>query len=438
MRSSGKSASASLSPGTIVGHYVLQQQIGAGSGGVVYRAFDHRLQRAIALKILDPSLLGEETTWALAVSEARAAGSLAHPNICAVFDVVEEDGRVCLAMELVEGRSLHSAIPGHGLPYDATVRYGAQIASALAHAHDKGVCHGDVSARNVMLTLDDRVKVLDFGLARLLSRSNSPAEPSEGARRDLQQLGILLCQMATGVFPAQALDVLVGTAAPSAILQSSPVAALPKRLGSIVARCLESDPTRSYQRAQQTAADLEDELRLACMSPAPPARTPAKRNVAIGAALLLAALLVFIPLWVRDSHTMGTTHTTARPLQQATAKKLPELAPGATAGAVVHHTSKPVRKAPEKKQVAQVPEATGPPLAHHTAGRIQEAAAKKPPEQKAGIAGIPDVKVWVNTESKVYHCSTSRLYGKTDQGKYMTQAQARAAGYRPAFGKPCR
>ncbi len=438
MRSSGKSAPASLSPGTIVGHYVVQQQIGAGSGGVVYRVFDHRLQRAVALKILDPSLLGEETTWALAVSEARAAGSLAHPNICAVFDVVEEDERVCLAMELVEGRSLHSAIPGHGLPYDATVRYGAQIASALAHAHDKGVCHGDVSARNVMLTLDDRVKVLDFGLARLLSISNSPAEPSEGARRDLQQLGILLCQMATGVFPAQALDVLVGTAAPSAILQSSPVAALPKGLRSIIARCLETDPARSYQRAQQAAADLEDELQLAHAHPAQPARTSTRRNVAIVAALLLAALLVFIPFWIRNSHAIGAAHNPATSLPQTAAKKHPEPAPNAPAGAVVHHTSKPVHEAPEKEQLAQAPEAAGPPFAHPSADRIQARAAKKTPGRKSGVAGMPDVKVWVNTESKVYHCSASRFYGKTDKGKYMTQAQARAAGYRPAFGKPCR
>jgi len=417
---------------------VVQQQIGAGSGGVVYRVFDHRLQRPVALKILDPSLLGEETTWALAVSEARAAGSLAHANICAVFDVVEEDDRVYLAMELVEGRSLHAAIPGHGLPYDATVRYGAQMASALAHAHDKGVCHGDVSARNVMITLDDHVKVLDFGLARLLSMSNSPAEPTEGARRDLQQLGILLCQMATGVFPAQALDVLVGTAAPSAVLQSSPVAALPKGLRSVIARCLEKDPVHAYQRAQQTAADLEVELQLARMRPAPPARTPARRNVAIGAALLLATLLVFIPSWMKKIHATGATHTTASSLQQAAAVKHPQPTPDAVDGAVVHQISKPVHIAPEKKQLAQAPEAAGPNLAHPTADRIQETATRKSPEQKTGVAGMPDVKVWVNTESEVYHCSTSGFYGKTNKGKYMTQAQARAAGYRPAFGKPCR
>ena len=408
---SSKNPTASLSPGTIVGHYVVQQQIGAGSGGVVYRAFDHRLQRAVALKILDPSLLGEETTWALAVSEARAAGSLAHPGICTVFDVLEEDDRVCLAMELVEGRSLHAAIPGHGLPYDATVRYGAQIASALAHAHDKGICHGDVSARNVRLTLDDRVKVLDFGLARLLAKSNSPAVPSEGARRDIQQLGILLCEMATGVFPTQALDVLVGTAPPSAIMESPAVAALPKGLRSIIARCLDTDPARSYQRAQQTAADLEDEVRLAGMRPAVPSRTLTWRRAVLGAAvLLLAALLAFIPLWVRQSHSSRATPPTAKVSEAASAEKNP----------------------------APKPAATTNPVAIQTANHIQETAGKSHPAQRPGVTTRPDPKVWVNTKTNVYHCSTSRFYGKTQQGKYMTQAQARAAGYHPAHERPCR
>jgi serine/threonine protein kinase len=407
---SRKSAPASLSPGKIVGHYVVQQQIGAGSGGVVYRAFDHRLQRAVALKVLDPSLLGEETTWALAISEARAAGSLAHPNICTVFDVLEEDDRVCLAMELVEGRSLHAAIPGHGLPCEATLRYGAQIASALAHAHDKGVCHGDVSARNVMLTLDDRVKVLDFGLARLLSNSNSPNEPAEGARRDLQQLGILLCQMATGVFPTEALDVLVGTAPPSAILESFAVTALPKGLRSVIILCLETDPARSYQRAQQTAADLEDELQLSDGRLVGHSRLLTWRKAALGAAaLLLAALMIFIPHWVRDAHSVSATPAAAKASEDASSGK--------------NSSPKPV--------------ATAKPETTHAASHIQEAAAKSHPAQRPPVPAIPNPKVWVNTKTNIYHCASSRFYGKTDQGKYMTQAQAQAAGYRPAQGKVC-
>ncbi|MEJ2007393.1 MAG: protein kinase [Acidobacteriota bacterium] len=411
VRSSSKSASEPLSLGSIVGHYVVQQQIGAGSGGVVYRAFDHRLQRAVALKILDLCLLGEDATWAQAVSEARAVGSLAHPNICAVFDVEEEDEHVYLAMELVEGRSLHTAIPGHGLACEATMRYGAQIASALAHAHDKGVCHGDVSARNVMLTLDDRVKVLDFGLARLLAKSNSPAEPSEGARRDLQQLGILLCQMATGVFPPRALDVLLGTAPPSAVLESAPFASLPEGLRSVIARCLDPDPARSYQRAQQATADLEDGVQLARMRPAGPARAFRWRGAALAAAaLLIAALLVIVPRSVRKAPEGVAARGTASPLQEAPAKPLPAHRPTVVARPDVHHTAKPVQAAPAKPHPARAP----------------------------GSAANPDARVWANTKSKVYHCSNSALYGKTQHGRYMTQAQARAAGYHPARNELCR
>jgi eukaryotic-like serine/threonine-protein kinase len=409
VRLSGKSGSESLSAGTIVGHYVIQQQLGAGSGGVVYRSFDHRLQRAVAVKVLDPCLLGEETTWALAVSEARAAASLAHPNICTVFDVEEEDGRVFLATELVEGRSLHAAIPGHGLPYDATLRYGAQIASALAHAHDKGVCHGDVSARNVMLTFDDRVKVLDFGLAQLLSKSRSPAEPAEGARRDLQQLGILLCQMATGVFPPQALDVLVGTAPTSAILESAPILALPKRLQSIIARCMETDPAHSYQRAQQTAADLEDEFQLVRTRPVRRARSQARRYVTIAAALLFTALLAVIAFRVRNSPPPEATQITAKPL----------------------------RETPANPRPAQQQDAAATSAAHHTAKPMQKPAPTTNPALQPGAMGSPNARVWANIKTKVYHCSTSGFYGKTEQGKYMTQQQAWAAGYRPSRARFC-
>ena len=365
----------------MIGHYVVQQQIGAGSGGVVYRALDHRLQRAVAVKVLDPCPPGTDANWALAASEARAAGALAHPNICTVFDVEEEEGRVYLAMELVEGRSLHAAIPGRGLRSDAAARYGAQIALALGHAHDKGVCHGDVSARNVMLTLDDRVKVLDFGLARLLARSSSPDVPSEGARRDLQQLGVLLCQIATGVFPPQAFDVVNGAAPPSAILQSAPVAALPRGLRSIIARCLEPDPSSAYQRAQQAADDLEAEAQAARKRLPGPAGTINWRKIALSvAALLLAALLIIVPLSIRKDGASGAG--AAHPAQQAPAKTL------------------------------------------HAA--------------KAASNGRPDAQVWANIKSKIYHCHGSALFGKTLKGKYMTQQQALAAGYRPARNEYCR
>ena len=383
MRSSSKNASGTLSPGTLLGHYLIQQQIGAGSGGVVYRGFDQRLKRAVAIKVLDPSLQGD-ATWALAINEARSAGALAHPNICTVFDVEEEDGQVYLAMELVEGRSLGSALPGHGLACAEAARYGAQIASALAHAHEKGVCHGDVSARNVMLTADGCVKVLDFGLAGIVARSGSPAVPSEGVRRDLQQFGILLCQMTTGIFPLQALDVLVATAPPSVILDSPPVAALPEGMRSVIARCLDPDPLRSYQRAQQVMADLEAHAQPArAPTPDHPRRLSWRRAaVATAAGFLLAAIVAVLPLSVWSAHKRAAAHGAAAVVPQTPATDLP----------------------------AQDPPATG----------------------------RPDAKVWANTNSKIYHCSGTALFGKTLKGKFMTQQQALAAGYRPAREDYCK
>jgi hypothetical protein len=355
-----------LPPGSVVGHYIIQQEIGAGSGGVVYRALDHRLQRAIAVKILDARSQEADTAWALALREARAAA-----------------GQFFIAMELVEGRTLLAAIPGHGLAHDAVLHYGAQIASALAHAHEKGFYHGDLSSKNVMVTFDDQVKVTDFGFAGLLSKTASPAEPPEGVRRDLQQLGILLCQMATGEYPPGALDVLAAKAPPSAILESGPVKALSHGLRRVIARCLETNSARSYQRAQQAAADLESET----AKGAPPnfvagPFTISRRNALISVVVLaIVALLVVVLVWAE-------------------------------------HMRKPGPSAPPAVSVHQIPEKPRP---------VQEPAALI----------NPNVEVWVNTTSDVYHCADSRLYGKTEKGKYMTQGQARTAGYRPARGKLC-
>jgi aminoglycoside phosphotransferase len=371
LRPSGSNALKPLSPGALLGHYVVQQQIGAGSGGVVYRALDQRLRRAVAVKVLDPSQ-APHGTWAAAMQEARAAALLAHANICTVFDVGEEEGQAYLATELVEGRSLDAALPGHGLNCNTAARYGAQIASALAHAHEKGVCHGDVSARNVMLTTDDRVKVLDFGLAWLGAKSISPALPSNPVRRDLQQLGILLCLMTTGIFPPRALDVLSANSPPSAILESQPVAALPQGMRSVISRCLDSDPSRGYQRAKQAAADLEAQALTGN------ARAAKWRGVALSAAgaLLLAALIGIYPLAVWKAHARGAASGMAIAVPADRAGRAPSKAPRRT--------------------------------------------------------GRPEVRVWVNTRSKVYHCSSSALYGKTLEGKFMTQQQALAAGDHPA------
>ena len=134
--------------------------------GVVYRAFDEELQRTIAIK-----LVGRDTGTPAAdrlrlVEEARAASGLNHPHICTVYQTGEIDGQPFIAMEYVEGHPLSELIPVGGLPLSSVVRYGVQIADALAHAHSRGVVHRDLKTPNVVVTPDGRAKVLDFGLAR--------------------------------------------------------------------------------------------------------------------------------------------------------------------------------------------------------------------------------------------------------------------------------
>jgi serine/threonine protein kinase len=136
--------------------------------GEVYRARDPRLEREVALKVLPAETLTDETARARLLREARMAAKLNHPHICTIHEVGESDGQVYIAMELVEGRPLDAILVGGALPVEQAVRYGAQVADALAHAHERGVVHRDLKSGNVVITPEGRAKVLDFGLAKQL------------------------------------------------------------------------------------------------------------------------------------------------------------------------------------------------------------------------------------------------------------------------------
>src|SRR5262249_6517163 len=127
---------------------------------------DDRLGRDIALKILPASLTADAEARARLTREARTAATLSHPHVCTVFEVGEAEGHVYLTMELVEGESLSQRIKGGALPIEQVLDYGAQIAAALAHAHDRRVIHRDLKGSNVVITSEGHVKVLDFGLAK--------------------------------------------------------------------------------------------------------------------------------------------------------------------------------------------------------------------------------------------------------------------------------
>jgi len=276
-----RSPVAMAMPGHVIGHYHVERAIGAGGMGEVYLARDLELGRTVAIKM---ALGGNADAHSRLKREAQHASQLNHPNICTIHEVGVVDGRPFIVMELVEGERLSDVIQPGGLPADDVVRYGAQMASALAHAHQNGVIHRDLKSANVMLTADGRVKMLDFGLARRhsaehlkdlsLSRESLTDEEiaagtlscmapellrggTADARSDIWALGVLLYEMAAGKRPFSG---ATGFELSGAILHEPP-APLPEHVSPVlkdaVLRCLEKDPEKRYQRAGDVRVALE-------------------------------------------------------------------------------------------------------------------------------------------------------------------------------------
>ena len=156
----------SLLPGSRLGDYEIVAPLGTGGMGTVYRARDLRLKRDVALKILRTSAPAEQSARDL-LQEARHAARLNHPNVCTIYEVEETGATPFIAMEHVPGRPLSSVIASGGLPSEVTAAYGAQMADAIAHAHEHGIIHRDIKSANVIVGPAGRVKVLDFGIACL-------------------------------------------------------------------------------------------------------------------------------------------------------------------------------------------------------------------------------------------------------------------------------
>ena len=152
--------------GQMLGHCRVVAKIGEGGMGVVYRAYDEVLHRDVAVKVVNKDARLDSSGGQRLLHEARASSALAHPNICTIHEVGETEGEFYIVMELVEGKSLHAMCADTGLPPESVLRYGVQIASALARAHDRGIVHRDLKTANIVVTSDGLVKVLDFGLAK--------------------------------------------------------------------------------------------------------------------------------------------------------------------------------------------------------------------------------------------------------------------------------
>jgi eukaryotic-like serine/threonine-protein kinase len=297
--------------GRVIGRYEIGQLLGVGGMGEVYAAKDLELGRAVAIKF---GIASDADTHARLKREAQHASRLNHPNICTIHEVGIHHNQPFIVMELVEGEPLSHLIPSGGLPIEDVVRYGTQIADALTHAHLAGLTHRDLKSANVLITRDGWPKVLDFGLARALSRaslddlSQSRAsitaagviagtlsvmapeilrgEPAD-ERSDIWSLGVLLYELTSGEKPFRG---ATGFELSGAILHAPPAPLLervPEYLARIIYRCLEKDPGARYQNAGDIRAAL------AAQSNGPPqerrVRTPAStyRIPIVVAAILL-------------------------------------------------------------------------------------------------------------------------------------------------------
>jgi TolB-like protein len=263
--------------GQTLAHYRITAAIGAGGMGEVYRATDTKLGREVALKVLPAEMAASTERLERFQREARALAALDHPGIVTVYSVEEAEGVHFLTMQLVEGQPLARLIPEGGMPVEQLATIGTALSEALAAAHERGIVHRDLKPANVMVTTDGRVKVLDFGLARMRPAGGSAdsalpteAQTTEGAvmgtvpymspeqvagrpvdhRTDVFSLGVVLYEMASGRRPfAGGSMVELG----SAILRDAPPdlttlrAGLPEGLWRVVSRCLEKDPAARFQ-----------------------------------------------------------------------------------------------------------------------------------------------------------------------------------------------
>jgi serine/threonine protein kinase len=275
--------------GTGLGHYTITSHLGSGGMGDVYQATDARLGRDVAVKFLPEVFVHDASRLSRFQREARALAAVNHPHIAAIYGLEEIAGRHFLVMELVPGTTLAAKMGRGRLSLDETVRYGAQIADALAAAHARGIVHRDLKPGNIMVTKAG-VKVLDFGLAKSADRDETltqtdvvmgtPAymapEQREGgacdARTDIYALGLILYEMATGKrFSPQA----------------SHSEGVPERLAHVIERCLETDPGERWQAASDIRKELAWSVKHATNSPS--RQTSLRGWAPLAAAVLLAA-----------------------------------------------------------------------------------------------------------------------------------------------------
>jgi eukaryotic-like serine/threonine-protein kinase len=275
-----------LIPGTKLGPYEIQSLLGAGGMGEVYRARDTRLQRTVAIKVLPAHQSSNRDRHVRFEQEAKSISALQHPNICVLHDIGSQDGVDFMVMEYVSGQTLEKLIAAGGLATDLAMKYAIQIADALARAHTAGIVHRDLKPANIMVDGSGHIKVLDFGLAKLISQTAAmndetasvltmpgavigtlpymSPEQAEGkpldARSDVFSFGSVLYEMLSGkrAFPAQTRAALL-----SAVMRDDPKPLseerrnIPPEVRRVVSRCLKKDSQARYPSAAELLVELK-------------------------------------------------------------------------------------------------------------------------------------------------------------------------------------
>jgi serine/threonine protein kinase/tetratricopeptide (TPR) repeat protein len=330
--------------GETLAHYEILEKLGSGGMGEVYRARDTKLNRDVALKVLPSEMARAPGRLNRFEREARAVASLKHPNIVTIYSVEEVDGVHFLTMELVEGQTLSDTLRRSGLPLDRFFDLAIPLVDAISSAHAKGITHRDLKPANIMTDQEGRLKVLDFGLAKLLETDKESAEPqavtvaldtsptqegwilgtaaymspeqAEGKlvdhRSDIFSLGIIFYEMITGQRPFHG-DSNASTI--SAILRDTPTSItelkpnLPRHLARIIQHCLAKSPDRRYQSVLDVRNELEELKReidsgellpTGESSPSvelPPRRKVSKALVGVSVIALIALLVLVIKPW---------------------------------------------------------------------------------------------------------------------------------------------
>jgi len=301
--------------GQTISHYRILSKLGEGGMGVVYKAEDLKLHRFVALKFLPPSVSDDDATQRF-VNEAHAVSALDHPNICAIYEIDQTpEGQMFIVMPCYEGGSLQTLLKGGRLDLSRAVEIASQVARGLAKAHERGIVHRDVKPGNILVTSDGLSKIVDFGLAKLATKTRltragttvgtvlymSP-EQAKGEetdqRSDIWSLGVVLYEMVTGKPPfrgehEQAIIYSILNTQPEPVGRLLPET--PKELDRVLTKALARTPAERYQRMSEFAGDLDllkETLHKEARAQAAPPRRASKTRMWIGLGAVIAAVVL--------------------------------------------------------------------------------------------------------------------------------------------------